>query len=581
MSEQQSPDAFPLRRRFVLALLVSSSALLIWRAIDLQLNEHEFLKDRGDARHIRVVAMAANRGTITDRHGEPLAISTPVNSVWAVPRQLWQAQDRWQELAKLLSTNAEHLRTLIEPRIDREFVYLKRHVEPSLAKQVMALGIDGVALLQENRRYYPTAEVAAHVVGFTNVDDTGQEGVELALENLLSGRPGAKRVLKDRLGRIVENVESIRAPHPGTDVALSIDKRVQFLAYRELKSAVHAHRAKSGSIVVLDVQSGEILAMANQPSFNPNNRSGLKGEYYRNRAVTDVFEPGSTIKPFTIAAALESGEFRPQSLIDTRPGFFAVGRHAVRDMKNYGVIDLSSVIVKSSNVGASKVALSMDPIVLWEFFHRVGFGASTFSGFPGESSGRLTDHQNWRDIEHATMAFGYGLSATSLQLAHAYGVLANDGVAVPTSILRVQHPPNGQRLFSARTALQIKSMLTEVVRSGTGRMAAVSGYHIAGKTGTVHKPANDGYAEDRYVSLFAGMAPATRPKLVAVIVIDEPQGVDYFGGRVAAPIFARVMRDALRLLNIPPDALEPTMEMVALHNSRNKAVAVQGTAQRR
>ena len=564
-----------------MTLVALCSLVLVWRAVELQLNEHEVLKNRGDARHIRVVEIAANRGTITDRHGEPLAISTPVNSVWAVPRKLWQAQARWGELANLLNTNPEHLRTLIEPRIDREFVYLKRHVEPSLAKQTLQLGIQGVALLQEHRRYYPAAEVTAHVVGFTNVDDTGQEGVELAMDHLLSGRPGAKRVLKDRLGRIVENVESIRAPHPGTDIALSIDKRVQYLAYRELKSAVHEHRAKSGSIVIMDVHSGEVLAMVNQPSFNPNNRSGLKGEYYRNRAVTDVFEPGSTIKPFTVGAALESGEFRPQSRIDTRPGFFAVGRHAVRDMNNYGVIDLAKVITKSSNVGASKIALSMDPVVLWDFFQRVGFGESTFSGFPGESSGRLADHQNWGDIEHATMAFGYGLSTTSLQLARAYAVLANDGVAVPTSILRVAHPPMGKRVFSKRTARQVKRMLTDVVRVGTGRLAAVAGYQIAGKTGTVHKPAHDGYAQDRYISLFAGMAPASLPRLVTVIVIDEPQGAEHFGGLVAAPIYARVMRDTLRLLNIPPDELELSSELVAYRITEAETLAAQGTMQQR
>lgn len=556
--------AYHGRRRFALALVFAVSGVMMWRAVDLQLTDHEILKDRGDATHLRVVEIQANRGMITDRLGQPLAITTPISSVWAVPKQLWRQQSRWSDLANLLGTNPDHLRTLIEPRINREFIYLKRHVTPKVAAQAIALNVKGVALMQESRRYYPTGEVAAHIVGFTNVDDAGQEGIELALDDRLKGRSGAKRVIKDRLGRIIENVESINPARAGGVVRLTIDKRIQYSAYRELKSAVRLHRAKAGSIVILDVKTGEILAMVNQPSFNPNNRNGLKGEYYRNRAVTDVFEPGSTIKPFTIATALESGSFLPSSEVDTRPGIFEVGIDKVRDINNYGVINLINVVVKSSNVGASKVALSMDPEFLWRALDNVGFGTSTFGGLPGESAGRLPDHRNWRQIEHATIAFGYGLSVTALQLARAYAVLGNDGIALPTRIVHSNMAFTGERVFSKETVRQVRRMLTMVVRTGSGRRAAVPGYSVAGKTGTVHKATAGGYAEDRYVSLFAGLAPADEPHVAAVVTIDEPQRGEHFGGRVAAPIFGSVMSDTLRLLNVPPDEFDADVGMLAV-----------------
>ena len=552
------------RRRFALALVFAVSGLMMWRAVDLQLTDHEILKDRGDATHLRVVEIQANRGMITDRLGQPLAITTPISSVWAVPKQLWRQQSRWSDLANVLGTNTDHLRTLIEPRINREFIYLKRHVTPKVAAQAIALNVKGVALMQESRRYYPTGEVAAHIVGFTNVDDAGQEGIELALDDRLKGRSGAKRVIKDRLGRIIENVESINPARAGGAVRLTIDKRIQYSAYRELKSAVRLHRAKAGSIVILDVKTGEILAMVNQPSFNPNNRNGLKGEYYRNRAVTDVFEPGSTIKPFTIATALESGSFLPSSEVDTRPGIFEVGIDKVRDINNYGVINLVNVVVKSSNVGASKVALSMDPEFLWRVLDNVGFGISTFGGLPGESAGRLPDHRNWRQIEHATIAFGYGLSVTALQLARAYAVLGNDGIALPTRIVHSNMAFTGERVFSKETVRQVRQMLTMVVRTGSCRRAAVPGYSVAGKTGTVHKATAGGYAEDRYVSLFAGVAPADEPQVAAVVTIDEPQRGEHFGGRVAAPIFGSVMSDTLRLLNVPPDEFDADVGRLAV-----------------
>ncbi len=552
MSERPA-GGYVVRQRALLAVFACAAAALAWRAIDLQLTHNDFLRDHGDARSLRVVEMPAHRGMINDRRGEPLAISTPVSSVWATPRRVLAAGGRLAELAGLLGTTPEHLRTVMEPRRDREFVYLKRHVPPDLADRVMQLRIDGVSLAQESRRYYPTGEVTAHLLGFTNVDDIGQEGIELAFDDRLRGHNGAKRVIKDRLGRTIENVESIRAAEPGHDLVLSIDKRIQYVAYRELKAAVLANRARAGSVVVMDTRTGEVLAMVNQPSYNPNNRSGRKGDFFRNRALTDVYEPGSTIKPFTIAAALDAGAFKPDTRIDTNPGRFTIGRHTVRDIHNYGVLDVTGVIEKSSNVGASKIALALDPEVLWHSFHALGFGSGTGLGFPGESPGYLPDYQGWREIEHATLAFGYGLSSTTAQLAQAYGVFANDGRLVPLTLEHRAQAPPGVRVYSEETARAVLRMMQGVVEVGTARLAAVPGYRVAGKTGTVHKLLEDGYATDRYLSLFAGLVPATRPRLAAVIMIDEPQGGEYYGGRVAAPVFAAIMREALRLMNVPPD----------------------------
>lgn len=556
---QVLPRGHAVRRRIAVGVLFIAAGGLAWRAVDLQLTRNDFLRDRGDARYLRVVAVPAHRGMITDRHGEPLAISTPVSSVWAAPRRLLADRSRWPELAAVLGTNVEHLRAVVEPRADREFVYLKRHVPPALAAQIAGLGVDGVALTREYRRYYPTGEVTAHVLGFTNVDDVGQEGLELAFDAALRGVEGAKRVIKDNLGRVVENVESIRAPEPGRTLKLSIDKRVQYVAYRELKAAVQAHRARGGAIVVLDAQSGEILAMANQPSFNPNNRNQLESAYYRNRAVTDVFEPGSTAKPFTVAAALESGVFTTGSRIDTAPGRFAIGRHTIHDLHDYGVLDLAGVIVRSSNVGAAKIALALDAERLWRTLHAVGFGRLTELGFPGESAGKLNDYEDWREIEQATLAFGYGLAATPVQLAGAYAVIAAGGRRLPLTLIAREGRPAGERVLSARVASELRAMLEGVVTAGTGKRAGVPGYRVAGKTGTVHKPGAQGYAEDRYVSLFAGFAPASTPRLVAVVVIDEPRAGEYFGGSVAAPVFGAVTRAALRLLNVPPDDLSAPM----------------------
>jgi cell division protein FtsI (penicillin-binding protein 3) len=474
-----------------------------------------------------------------------------------------------KKLAQTLEMNEGELRRTLAKRSDREFVYLKRRVNPSEAEAVLALGVKGVYTRREYRRFYPAGEVVAHVIGFTDVDDRGQEGVELAYNDWLQGSGGSKRVIKDRLGRIIEDVESIKTMRPGKPLSLSIDRRIQYLAYRELKAAIRQHKARSGSVVVMDSLTVEVLALVNQPSFNPNNRRSLNGEQYRNRALTDVFEPGSTVKPFTIAAALENGKYRKNTLINTSPGFMKLGRNTIRDSKDYGVINVKSVITKSSNIGASKIALSMEPEELWSMFEKVGFGSSTGSGFPGESAGLMKHHYRWHDIERATFAFGYGLSVTPLQLAQAYTVLASDGVLHPVSFLKLDPSANkslagkSEQVMSPSVARQVRSMLETVVsKEGTGIRASVPNYRVAGKTGTVHKSIAGGYADDRYVAVFAGMAPASRPRLVMSVMINEPSNGVYYGGEVAAPVFSKVMEGALRLLDIPPDNLPDKLPVI-------------------
>ncbi len=571
MKKQSTQFIYRGRRNLVLIAVVSASLLLVWRAVDLQVVNKGFLQGQGDARYLREVADPAHRGMITDRYGEPLAISTPVDSVWAVPKVLAQARESWPRLAKVLGVKKDVLVRLLAAKGNKEFVYLKRRVSPDVANKVMALKIPGVALAPEYKRFYPAGEVAAHVVGFANVDDVGQEGMELVYNNHLKGVPGAKRVIKDRYGRIVENVERVSEPEPGKNLTLSIDRRLQYLAYRELKKAVKGNRADAGSAVILDVHTGEVLAMVNQPAYNPNNRGKLQSDHLRNRAVTDVFEPGSTVKPFTVAAALESGKFKPHSNIDTRPGRFRVGRKTIRDFRDYGVIDVSTVIQKSSNIGASKMALAISPEHLWNSFVSVGLGEVTGSGFPGESAGLLTDYGSWHEIERATVSYGYGLSVTTLQLARAYAALATDGRSMPVSFLRRSRAGAEEMasvytpVFSSKSLSAVRGMLESVVvKGGTGTKAAVPGYRIAGKTGTVKKSKSGGYTEDSYLSLFAGMAPVSDPRLVMVVVINEPRGEEYGGGAVAAPVFSRVMAGALRMLDVPPDNLKNPGQQLAL-----------------
>jgi cell division protein FtsI (penicillin-binding protein 3) len=441
--------------------------------------------------------------------------------------------------------------------MDKEFLYLKRHLNPELAHRVMALKLPGVNSLREYRRYYPAGEVAGHLVGFTNIDDDGQEGLELAFNHWLAGETGSKRVLKDRFGRSVENVASIRPPHHGKDLRSSIDLRLQYVAYRTLKSAIQQHKAESGSVVILDVETGEVLAMVNQPTYNPNDRSQYSAERYRNRAITDIFEPGSSIKPLIMAAAIESGRYRASSVVDTSPGYVVVGPKRIEDSRNLGRVSLTTILALSSNVGATKIAMSLDPDQLWQSMTRFGFGSLTSSGFPGESAGLLTHYNDWRKINQATLGYGYNVSVTPLQLAQAYAAFGSDGEIRPISLVKLEKPNEGHRIMDSTTAESIRLMMEEVVRpGGTGDEAGVAGYRVAGKTGTSWKSsAGGGYSEDEYFSVFAGLAPASNPRLATVVIIDEPTGDLYYGGDVAAPVFGEVMTESLRLLAVPPDAL--------------------------
>lgn len=523
--------------------------------MDLQVLKRDFLLSQGDARFLRDMEIPAHRGVIRDRNGEPLAISTPVDSVWANPGDLLSAsRDQIAALAQLLQLNTDQLLSDLQARRDREFVYLRRRITPNLGQRVIALGLPGVALQREYRRFYPAGEVAGQVIGFTNIDDVGQEGLELAFNSWLQGEPGAKRVIKDRLGRVIEDVERLREPKPGHDLTLSLDRRLQYIAYRALKGAVQKHGAHSGSLVLLDARTGEVLAMVNQPAFNPNDRSQLIPSHYRNRAVTDTYEPGSSLKPFTVSAALDSGRFSSHTVVDTTPGVLRVAGDTVHDVRNYGVIDVATVIEKSSNVGAAKIALDLEPGTVWRMLSTVGFGRPTGSGFPGEAAGYLSGRPPRYTIDRATLAFGYGISTTALQLAHAYTAIANDGRLLPVSLLRVNSAPAGKRVMSVHAARAVRRMMELVVSSeGTAPKAAIAGYRIAGKTGTVKKSVAGGYSDNRYVALFAGIAPASDPRFVCTVIVNEPSGKAYYGGLVAAPVFKRVIEGALRLRDVPPD----------------------------
>ncbi len=555
-TKQQTARRFAGRLTLVSVFFSLLAVSLLARAVHLQVFRQDFLNQQADTRHLRNERISAHRGTITDRNGEPLAISTPVDSIWANPKILAPAVDRVPQLARLLGIDSQQLIRRVTRSMDKEFLYLKRHLSPAQAQLVLDLQLPGVNVQREYRRYYPAGEVTGHLVGFTNIDDAGQEGLELAFNHWLAGESGEKRVLKDRLGRSVENVESIRPPHHGKDLQTSIDLRIQYLAYRTLKAAIRQHNAESGSIVILDVKTGEILAIVNQPTYNPNDRSQFSAERYRNRAITDILEPGSTIKPLVVAAALESGAYRPSSIVDTAPGFVVVGPKTIEDSRNLGRISLTTILARSSNVGVTKLAMSLEPEQLWNTMTQFGLGSLTSSGFPGESAGLLTHFNHWRPITQATMAYGYAVSVTPLQLAQAYSVLGGDGVLRPVSLVALDAPAEGQQVLAADSATAVRRMLEEVVRpGGTGSKAAVTGYRIAGKTGTAKKIAAGGYSEDKYISIFAGLAPASDPRLAAVVVIDEPTGELYYGSDVAAPVFSDVVSESLRLLAIPPDAM--------------------------
>jgi cell division protein FtsI (penicillin-binding protein 3) len=546
------------RHWFVLGALALCGVSLVARAVYLQVIDQDFLEKQGDARILRTAKLSANRGMVLDRNGEALAVSTPVDTVWADPRRLAQVPQEFPRLAKALDRDPQWLARRVTSSLDREFIYLVRHMRPQDAARVKALGIPGIETMREYRRYYPAGEVTGHLLGFTNVDDVGQEGLELAFDQWLGGQPGAKLVMRDSLGRTIEDIERISSPRPGQDLQTSIDLRVQYLAYRELKAAVQANHARSGSLVVLDIATGEVLAMVNQPAFNPNDREQYLPSRYRNRATNDFFEPGSSIKPFVVAAGMESGRYHPDTLIDTGPGMMRVGIKTVKDKHNLGTIDVTTVLAKSSNVGVAKIALSLQPREMWSAFDEFGFGRVTGSGFPGESAGILTSHQHWRSIGQATMSYGYGLSVTPLQLAQAYAVLGAGGVRRPVSLRRVEVPPEGVRVLGENVARELVTMMEAVVSDiGTARRARVMGYRVAGKTGTAWKASESGgYSTNKYMAVFGGVVPASNPRLAAVVIIDEPTGGAYYGGEVAAPVFSAVMSGALRLLAVPPDDLQ-------------------------
>ena len=556
-STMDAPRSFRWRAHVLVFLLICSAMGLVWRAVDLQLVDHTFLAKEGDARFSRVVQIAAHRGTITDRYGEPLAVSTPVDSIWVNPKELALAPDQIPRLAAALKQDRHELARRITSNLERDFLYLARHREPSEARQIKALGIPGVYLSREYRRYYPSGEVTGHILGFTNVDDAGQEGLELAFDHWLAGENGEKRVIQDRYGRIVQNVDSIRPARPGRDLVLSIDLRIQYLAYRELKAAIRDQRASAGSAVVLDVTTGEVLAMVNQPAYNPNDRDHMVPGVYRNRAATDMFEPGSSIKPFFVAAGISTGKYDEHSIIDTSPGFIQVSRGVkpIEDEHNLGAINIATILAKSSNVGMAHIALSLPPMQIWNTLRGFGFGQVTTSGFPGESAGLLSQYSQWRPIGIASMSHGYGLAVTPLQLAHAYATLGSRGILRPISFLRVDTSPSGQRVMDEHTCFELTHMLESVVvaEGATGRRAAIPGYQVAGKTGTAQEASGGGYSADRYFAVFGGIAPATNPRLAALVVLDDPSAGRHQGGEVSAPVFSEIVGGALRLLAVAPD----------------------------
>ncbi|HEX7029732.1 MAG TPA: penicillin-binding protein 2 [Gammaproteobacteria bacterium] len=565
--DDRKTGSWAWRSGAIAVLFFGAALLMAARAVDLQVLRSDFLQDQGQARYVRTVEMPAHRGMITDRNGEVLAVSTPVASVWANPQEMEESVSRLPEVAEIIGVDPRKLLRAVVERPEREFVYLERHIPPHKADAIEALGIPGIYLQREYKRFYPAAEVTSHVLGFTNIDDKGQEGLELAFNEWLSGEAGAKRVLRDRLGRTIEDLELLRAPQPGKTLATSLDLRLQYLAYRELKAAIIDHKAVSGSIVVLNPETGEILALANQPSFNPNNRSDYQSSHYRNRAVTDVFEPGSSFKPFPIAAALETGRYEPSTPIDTSPGFIKVGGYAVRDPRNYGLIDVTTVLTKSVNTGASRIALSLERDHLWSILARFGFGSVTGVGLPGETGGVLPHWQRWREVTQATLAYGYGLSVTPLQLAQGYAILAADGVRHPVTLLAggsAAMEGDGERVISAASAREMRRMLETVVApGGTGTAASIKGYRVAGKTGTARKAVAGGYSADKHIAVFAGFAPVSDPRLVVVVVINEPHEEGYYGGDIAAPVFARVMAGGLRVLGVPPDAADEEPNLIA------------------
>ena len=541
------------RSRVLLLALIGWFAALGLRAFYLQGLHNDFLQAKGESRYSRVISLSATRGVIVDRHNELLAISTPVESVAASPADMHITAEQSSKLARLLELDVAELRRKIAD-VKREFVYLKRQLPPEQASKVVELNVPGVFLQREYRRYYPAGEVMAHIIGFTDIDDRGQEALELAFETSLTGKAGTRRVIKDRRGHIIEDIESIRQPQHGAKLTLSIDTRIQYLAFRELKNAVTDHRAKAGGIVVLDARTGEVLAMANLPSYNPNNRGKLDPRRMRNRAVTDLFEPGSTLKPFTAAVALEVGKVRPETIIQTAPGHMTIGNRTIHDAHPHGALTVTQVIQKSSNIGAAKMALLLPAETMWGLLKQVGFGTQPQSGFPGEVSGVLRAHGTWKPIEQATMSYGHGISVSLLQLARAYSIFARDGELVPLTLVKRESPAEMTRVLKPATARALRGMLELAVQpGGTAPRAQIAGYRVGGKTGTSHKLEGRHYT-NKFISSFVGFAPVSNPRLIVAVMIDEPSAGQHYGGQVAAPVFADVMSGALRLLGVPPDA---------------------------
>jgi cell division protein FtsI (penicillin-binding protein 3) len=559
--------------------LASLPVLVTGKIAQLQVMPNEergvdFLQTQGDVRAIREEVIPAYRGLITDRNGQPLAVSTPVITLIANPKymQTAAAEADLERLAAAMDISLAALKARLKHYRNKSFMRLARQISPAEAEKILSLRIPGVSGQQEYKRFYPAGEVTAQLVGITDIKDQGREGMELAYDSWLTGEPGSKKVMKDRAGRIIKDISLVKPASPGEALRLSIDLRVQYAAYRALKASVKKHQAKSGSVVVLDIETGEVLAMANQPSFNPNDLSNLKSAATRNRAITDQMEPGSTVKPFTLLAALESGKFAADTKVDTSPGYLRVTYKTFVDPKNYGVLDLAGILTKSSQVGTTKVALALDPDATRGMFERVGFGEPIGSGFPGEIVGELPGHRSWDPVTQATFAFGYGLSASSLQMARAYSVLANDGLRREISLVALDEPPESIRVVDAGITQDVRQMLQAAAgASGTGKRASIDGYSVGGKTGTLHKvKAGGGYDEDRYMSVFAGLSPVDNPRLVTIVVIDEPQDGDYFGGLVAAPVFSEVTGNALRLLQVTPDQLDGDRTIASLRALQKK-----------
>ncbi|MDY7540349.1 penicillin-binding protein 2 [Undibacterium sp. RTI2.1] len=541
------------RSRLVLFFLFIAFLALMARALWLQGMTTEFLQKQGASRYTRTLELPATRGRITDRSGQVLASSVPVKAVWAIPDDVLEApKEKLLQLAGLLEMTEAELRKKLDS--DRQFVYLKRQVDADIAEKIVALGISGIETRKEYKRFYPEGEVMAHVVGFTNVEDIGQEGIELASERNLAGKTGNRRVIKDRLGRIVEDIEAIREPHDGKDLTLSIDSKIQYIAYTHLKEAIEKHKAKAGGAVVLDARTGEVLALVNLPSYNPNDRSVLTGAQLRNRVMTDTFEPGSTMKPFTIALALETGRVTPETQIQTAPGTMTIGGRTIGDAHKEGILSVAQVIQKSSNIGTAKIALQMPPREMWELFTTVGFGQQPKFGFPGAVAGRLRNFKTWRPIEQATMSYGHGVSVSLIQIARAYMIFARNGDIIPLTFQRSEVLPVAHRVISEKTAQQVRLMMESVTEpGGTATQARIAGYRVAGKTGTAYKIEGGHYVK-KYVADFVGFAPVSNPRVIVAVMVDEPTAGGHFGGTVAAPVFAAITANVLRSMNVSPDS---------------------------